>query len=81
MNTQDEKFQFLDAEEIDVVREEQAAEAERNKTICSECANLMMRRVFDGNVEVVTVIECVLTDSVNISEFPVLECTRFSKQS
>jgi len=81
MKTDDNQFEFLDAGEIESTKTAQAESEQHYKTICSECSNIMMRKVYDGTLEVVTLIECCVSASVNIQEFPILECTRFIKSA
>lgn len=79
MNTNDNPFEFLDSEEISAAKVEKQ-ENQKYTTICTECLHLMVRKVFDGVVDVVTLIECPYSATVNIQEFPVLECSYLKKE-
>jgi len=76
MDDINEKFEFLDSEEIDELKDKE--ETPSSKTICTECSHVMIRRVCDG-IEYLTLIECPYSDVVNIQEYPVLECSNFKK--
>ena len=71
-----EKFDFLDSNEINELKEAQTTT--KHKTICTDCAHVMMRRIHDG-FEHLTLIECPYSDVVNIQEYPVLECSNLKK--
>ena len=79
MNIDNDPFEFLDSEEISAARVEKQ-ENITHPTICPDCTHIMVRKVFDGVVDTVTLIECPYSATVNIQEFPVLECSYFKKE-
>lgn len=74
MNTENTPFEFLDSNELNAIKTAQE-EPPQYKTICGGCKNLMVRKVFDGIVSVITVAECHYSNSINIQEYPVVECS------
>ena len=80
MNKDDTPFEFLDSDEISAAKATQQEE-QQYKTICTECQSLMIRKVFDGVIDIITAVECCHSDSINIQEFPILECSHFVKAS
>jgi len=76
MNKDNTPFEFLDSNELNAIKTtQQEQQQQQYKTICGSCKNIMVRKVFDGIIDIVTIIECPYSNSINIQEHPVLECS------